>query len=242
MASLSERSRLSDATWTAFTEAIRFVVVPVVLVSLVTTHYPDLTTVFMPEIETYILFFGGMIVGASTLEAINRPGTYKRMLFGLAALAFVCLWLFVIFGGGIAQMKYQAFTVKFDMSKIVYIMLFGISLKGLLVISTFSSNRSKITDEVRRDEQDNALAATAVRRSPPRKRKPAQPSFSNMSRVAFQVTPDDAIGFSPPPPSPMRPARRTLAYKECPICGARAEHSETTCKNCGAWFPKESIR
>ena len=239
---MRERTGLSDATWTAFTQAIMYIVVPLVLVNLISTRFPDLTTAFTPDIKTYILFFGGMITASSALEAINKPGTYKRMLFGLTSLAFICMWLFVIFGGGIAEYSYQAFIVRFDMSKIVYIMLFGISLRALLVYSTFSAGRNHIVEQKRRERRADARLDAAPRPQHASHRRRTDPSFSDMSKVAFQVTPDDSVGFAPPPPPPQRPAQRSLAYKECQICGARAQAKETTCKNCGAWFPKNSVR
>jgi hypothetical protein len=240
-----ETNRLSDATWTAFTQALMYIVIPIVLMNLVTTRFPDLTTAFTSNIKTYIVFIGGMITASSALEAINRPGTYKRMLFGMTALAFICMWLFVIFGGGIVEYTYQAFIVRFDMSKIVYIMLFGISLKALLVYSTFSGGRDYVVEQKRRERLERLK--TTRRGSAPRpqkssRRRPAMPSFSDMSKVDFHVTPDDSVGFAPPPPPPQKPVQRTLAYKECQICGARASPKETTCKNCGAWFPKDTIR
>ena len=64
------------------------------------------------------------------------------------------------------------------------------------------------------------------------------PSFAAMSKMAFEVTHDDYIGFSPP--LPHTPVRRTLKTKECPVCGEKASRKELTCRNCGAWFPKES--
>jgi len=243
---MRQRSRLSDATWTAFTEAIRYVVVPIVLVRLITNNYPQLKTAFLPEIETYILFLGGMITAASTLEMANKPGTFKRMLFGISALGFVCLWLFVIFGGGIASFSYGAYFVRFDMSKIVYIMLFGISLKGLLVISTYSTHKRYLEEQERQKRREVLQEKAAARPKLATKRRPAVPVFSSMSRVAYEVTPDDSVGyFTPRPPAPPQahgtPAQRTLAYKQCPICGAKASLKETTCKKCGAWFPKDSL-
>jgi hypothetical protein len=238
---MRERSRLSDATWTAFTQAIMYILVPITLVNLVATRFPDLRTAYTSDIITYILFIGGMITASSALEAINKPGTYKRMLFGMTALAFICMWLFVIFGGGIAEYSYQGYFVRFDMSKIVYIMLFGISLKALLVYSTFSVGRGYLVDQERRERLATARQKAAPRPRHASRRRPPAPSFSNMSKVDFQVTPDDSIGFAPPPPT-QRAGQHTLAYKECQICGARAQTRETICKSCGAWFPKDSIR
>jgi hypothetical protein len=240
-----QKSRLSDATWTAFTEALRFVVVPVVLVNLVTNNYPQLTTAFMPDIKTYIIFFGGMITAASTLEASNKPGTWKRLLFGLTALAFVCMWLFVIFGGGVAHFTYGPYFVRFDMSKIVYIMLFGISLKGLLVISTFSTNKHYFEEQERKRKEERPARRLAARPKPVPRDKPSGPSFSSMSKMAFEVSHDDAVWYAPPPPPPppqSRSLQRTLAFKQCPICGAKASLKETTCKRCGAWFSQDSFR
>lgn len=239
------RNRISDATWTAFTEAIRFVVVPIVLITLVTTNYPQLETAFLPDIQGYILFFGGMIVFASTLECVHRPGTWKRLLYGMTALAFVCLWTFVIFGGGVAEFRYGPYDVRFDMSKLVYIMVVGLSLKGLLVINTFNENKYSARSEQRHMRQATALADAESRARKSGVRARARPaaaasSFAAFSKMAFEVTHDDYVGFSSP--LPRTPIKRTLASKECPICGAKAAPRELTCKNCGAWFPKDSVR
>lgn len=241
---MRHRSRLSDATWTAFTECIRFIVVPIVLVDLVMNNYPQLTHAFMPDIKTYMMFFGGMIAASSTLEAINKPGTFKRLLFGWSALGFVCMWLFVIFGGGVTQFTYGAYTVQFDISKIVYIMLVGVSLKGLLVLSTYRTHKRMLEDEAKQKKLE-ALREKTSRRRPSARRRTASPVFESFSKMAYEVTPDDAIGYVPPPPPPPMQAKhqqRTLAHKICPVCGAETAPHEPSCRNCGAWFSKETVR
>lgn len=238
---MKPRSRISDATWTAFTEAIRFVVIPLVLVDLVTRYYPQLDTAFMPDITMYILFFGGMIVVASTLEASNKPGSYKRLMFGLFTLAFVCMWLFVILGGGIATFSFGPYFVRFDISKIVYIMLFAVSLKAMLVFSTFTSFR----DSFEKDLKQARATAKPIQKRTPAKRRPAArprqsgPTFDTMSKVAYDVTSEEGVGSAlPPPPSEPEHARpySRPTYKACPICGAHSGINEKVCRDCGAWF------
>ncbi len=221
------KSRLSDATWTAFTESIRFVVVPIMLVSLITKNFPSLKTAFMPGLETFILAIGGLIVFASTLECANKPGTYKRLLFGLCAVAFVCLWTFVLFGGGVAEYDFAPYYVSFDMSKILYIVIAGLSLKGLLVIETYSSNKHLIAKEQAR------LAETEKTPRPVVRRKSAAwaPQFEALTKAPFKVTGDDEVGYEPP-----RKMESVNDWKECPVCGVKASLKETTCKHCGAWF------
>jgi len=220
------KSRISDATWTAFTESIRFVVVPIMLVNLISKNFPSLKTAFMPGLETYILVIGGLIVGASTLECANKPGTYKRLLFGLFAVAFVIFWTFVLFGGGVAKYDYGPYNVSFDMSKILYIVMAGLSLKGLLVIQTFSSNRHQVAKE------QALLAEQAVERPAARRRAAAwTPQFEALTKAPFRVTGDDEVGYEPP--AQREPVQQ---WKECPVCGVKASLKETTCKHCGAWF------
>jgi len=223
------RSRISDATWTAFTESIRFVVVPIMLVNLVMTNYPSLKTAFMPNLATYILIIGGLIVFASTLECANRPGTYKRLLFGLSAVAFVCFWTFVLFGGGVAEFSYPPYFVRFDMSKILYIVLLGIALKALLVVQTFTTNKHMVVEE--RVRRKAVRAAAAAPKPQPVSRVP---TFASLSKAAFRVTGDDEVGYEPPSPTTAKAA--VLDYQECPVCGVKASLQETTCKHCGAWF------
>ena len=238
---MKPRSRLSDATWTAFTEAIRFVVIPLVLVDLITRYYPQLDTAFMPNITTYIMFFGGMITASSALEVSNKPGSYRRLLFGLSTLAFVCMWIFVILGGGIATFAFGPYFVRFDISKIVYIMLFAVSLKAMLVFATFTSFRNTFEKEVKQAR----AAARPVQKRAPVKRKPAAkprphgPAFDSMSKVAYDVTSDEGVGSASPPPPPEPELARSYkmpTYKVCPICGAHSDVSEKVCRDCGAWF------
>ena len=243
---MSQRNRLSDAVWTAFTEAIRFIVIPIVLVDLITTNYPDLSTVFMPEIGLYILFFGGMITAASTLEVANKPGTFRRLLFGMSALAFLCLWIYVILGGGVATFEFDPYFVRFDMSKIVLIMLFGISLKGLLVVSTYTAHKSYLVEKERQQKAEARATREheTARKQLIVKQKASGPSLSRMSKVAFQVTADDSVGYSPGSQVDSTPHHheRTLATKTCPVCGTKSSSKESVCRNCGAWFEHGSHR
>jgi hypothetical protein len=252
------KSRISDSVWTAFTESLRFVVIPLVLLDLVTKNYPLLTTPFMEQINQYVLFFGGMVVAASTLEAMNKPGTFKRMLFGLGSLAFACMWLFVIFGGGISEFTYGPYHVRFDMTPLVYIMLVGVSLKGMLVIDSYAVNKGKLLEHDRRakEEKEQAKKEAARARQAARLRG-TSPDFSAYSKVKYEVTHDESIvGHEPPPPPPPPPplpsepsaspsgakATRTVKFKVCPVCGERALANETVCRSCGAWFSRGSFR
>ncbi|MEM2891321.1 MAG: zinc ribbon domain-containing protein [Thermoplasmata archaeon] len=246
---MTHKSGLSDSVWTAFTEAIRFVVVPLALIELVTSNYPLLTTPFMPYIREYILFFGAMVVAASTLEAMNRPGTFKRLLFGLSALAFVGLWLAVLFGGGIAEFTYGPYHFRLDLTKLVYIMLVGISLKALLVVDTYLVHQPQLAEEAAKKRMEEAEA----RRVAARTRKAAHQvkhtiPLEHMTKVAYEVTPDTSVGYSPPPapekvssPTPP-PSQTAVRHRTCPICGERVRSTESVCPNCGAWLTRDSFR
>jgi hypothetical protein len=169
----------------------------------------------------------------------GRPGTYTRMLFGLTALVFVCMWLYVIFGGGVAEVRWGPYFVTFDISKIVYLMLLGISLKGLLVVSTFSTARTEEIKraKLRRMEQAREKADAAKARPVPKARAQDGMQFSGFSRTAFEVTADDLVGHVPePPPIPTEPG-----MKICEMCGAKAPERDYVCKSCGAWFPRDTV-
>jgi ribosomal protein L40E len=237
---MSGKGRLSDAVWTAFTEALRFIVVPLVLVDLVTSNYPQLSTAFMSEIGTFVMFFGGMIVASSTLEAIHRPGTYKRLLFGMCGLAFVGMWMFVIFGGGIAEFSYGPYFVRFDITKIVYIVLAGISLKALLVYMTFSVNRRAEVERARKRRVEDAEKLRQQARNAKKMkaaRAAATLSFERMSSAEFDVTADDDIGYTPSAYVKDLPT----GMKICEVCGAQSPTKDYVCKNCGSWFPRDSV-
>ncbi len=220
------RSRISDTVWTLFTETIRFIVVPIVLIDLVKTNWPQLSTAFFGDIVPLTLGFGVLIVATSTLEVANKPGTFKRMFFGISSLAFLALWLFVVFGGGIASFTYYPYQFRFDMSKIVYIMLIGISLKALLTFRTYSDNRHLVAEERKRLPPPPP---------PPPRRRTTSPEFGTMSRVAYQVTSDDDIGYSSAKP-PIEDELHPGAMGKCPVCGNEVESEERSCPSCGAWL------
>lgn len=199
----------------------------------------------MADIEMYIMVFGGMIVAASTLEAAYRPGSFHRLLFGLSAIAMLCLWVFVIFGGGVAEVSYGPYFVRFDITKIVYIIMFGISLKALLVIQTYSVSRK--AEEQRAREQRASLAKKRIELAQVQSKTRPRPkpvhaeavkSFSDFSKAEYEVTADDLVGYSPLKVSTPLPE----GMKECEICGTRAPVKDYVCKNCGAWFPSDTIR
>ncbi|MBE0517885.1 MAG: hypothetical protein IH630_01510 [Thermoplasmata archaeon] len=239
---MTRKNRVSDAVWTSFTEALRFVIVPLILVDLVTNNYPQLSTTFMPNIEMFVVFFGGMIVASSTLEAIHRPGTYKRMLFGITALIFVCMWLFIIFGGGIAQFYFGPYFVEFDMTKIVYVILFGISLKSLLIMMTFTTSRNAEIERARKHrvelakkrQDETAMHARVVRKA---SATPRHGAFERLIQAEFDVTADDEVGFTSGP----HPRDLPKGIKVCEVCGVQSPTKDYVCKNCGAWFPKDTV-
>ena len=202
---------------------------------LITDNYPQLATAFMPDIKMYVMFFGGMIVASSTLEAAHRPGTHLRMIFGLSAIAFVCLWFFVVFGGGVAEITYGPYFVRFDMSKIVYIIMFGLSLKSLLVVSTYSDFKAAERERARKRRLEAAEMRARTSRPKPTP-QPRSSAFASMRRTAFEVTADDEIDHvSSMPPRPV-----AKGMKACEVCGAEASVKDYVCRNCGEWFPSDS--
>jgi hypothetical protein len=212
-----------------------------VLVNLVTQHYPQLATAFMENIKVYVIFFGGMIVASSTLEVAYRPGSYKRLLFGLSAIAFICMWFFVIFGGGVAEIQYGPYFVRFDMTYLVYIILVGLSLKGLLVLATFSEHRRIEEERARKRRVELAKARAAAARAKKAETVAAHTprmSFGDMLRAEFEVSADDEIGYAPG--MPPRPTPKGM--KVCEVCGAKAPTKDYVCRNCGGWFSSDSIK
>ncbi len=212
-------------------------VVPLVLVDLVTSNYPQLSTAFMANIQMYVAFLGGMIVASSTLEAFYRPGTHKRMLFGLSTLAFVCLWFFAVFGGGIAQFSYPPYFIRFDISKIVYIIIVGLSLKSLLVVQTFRTWKHAEVERARKQRAEAEARKAAPARRVVRRVVGAS-SFESMTRVEYKVTADDEIGVASRLPAKSRGTRGT----ECPVCSLACAPGDLVCKNCGAWLKHGKIK
>ena len=203
--------------------------------NLITENYPQLATAFMPQIQMFVLFFGGMVVASSTLEAAHRPGTYTRMMFGLFAVAFVCMWFFIVFGGGVAELTYGPYFVRFDMSMIIYIVIVGLSFKGLLVVSTFYDFKGHERERARKKRLEQMEMKARASRPMPTPQSRSSPS-SAMRSTEFEVTADDDIDHALSVPA--RPVAKGM--KVCEVCGAEAPVKDYVCRNCGEWFPSDS--
>ncbi|MCJ7561946.1 MAG: hypothetical protein MUO84_02920, partial [Thermoplasmata archaeon] len=128
------------------------------------------------------------------------------------------------------------------MTKIVYVILFGISLKSLLIMMTFTTRRNAEIERARKHrvelakkrQDETAMHARVVRKA---SATPRHGAFERLIQAEFDVTADDEVGFTSGP----HPRDLPKGIKVCEVCGVQSPTKDYVCKNCGAWFPKDTV-
>lgn len=217
-----EKRRRIAVTITFFAEAIRFIIIPLILLMLVLSQFPLLTPDMAARIPRSLILFGGMVALFSAMEAYFPKGTYLKMIFGLLSVATLCGWFWSIFNGEELTFPYGRANIAINIVDLMLVIIAAISLKGLLHVTSFMAaseeNRRREATLVRKREE---RAATRARK--------------------FEVIPDNDVhesGFlhwyheieleEPPPPEDM--------LTTCPVCFREVQDTEKICPDCGAWL------
>jgi len=218
--SKKEKRRQMAASISFFSEAIRFIIIPLVLIELVINQFPLLTPEMSVRIANNLILFGGLVAIFSGLEAYFQRGTKIKMLFGLLSITTLCVWFWAIFSGGGLSFPYGPLNILIDASALVLLIIFAISLKGLHHIFRYLIAREELKQEEAKEQ-----AIREKRRVPMR-----------------AVVADDAIHepsflywyHEPEPPHPATYSRR------CPVCLCGVSTEDRICPDCGAWIRDES--
>lgn len=209
-----DRKRRIAATIAFFSEAIRFIVLPLMILYLVISNFPFLIpeTVFR-QAATSLIMFGGIIAFSSSMEAYFPLGSKLKMIFGVISIATLCAWFWFLFSKEIIVITFGSLVITLDLFGLSMVILFAVSLKGLLPIGQYMMAR----EQARRKRSEKRPVSDRF----PRGSSPA-------SLISYIGEARPSQEFEPPPPEDF------IAY--CPICGAGIPPEADICPCCGAWI------
>jgi len=219
-----EMRRRIHATIAFFSEAVRFVIIPLILLELIMGNFPLITPAMASRIARNLIIFGGLTALFSSLEAYFPRGSWLKMFFGILSIATLCTWFWAIFEGREISFSYGPVFIEIDVVDLVLLIIIAISLKGMLHVLKFliASREQRAREEAEE-----------------RKRREEVPYIPITGPV---VLPDNEVHepeflhwYSKPEPPP--PESDTVS---CPICFKELNPNVKICPDCGAWLRSAS--
>ena len=208
-----DRKRRLAATIAFFSEAVRFIVLPLLLLYIIMSNFPILTPeASFRRMATSMMLFGGLIAFSSSMEAYFPLGTKLKMIFGVISIATLCAWFWFLFSKENIVIPFGSLVITIDLLGLLLLILFALALRGLLPVGQYLTAR---------EEQRKKAAKAAVPKHIIREAAPAQ-------RAVYIATIEPSEELEPPPPDDFT--------VECPSCGLRISPRDDVCPFCGAWI------
>lgn len=218
-----DRKQRIAATIAFFSEAIRFIIIPLVLLFIIMSNFPMLVGGAFPQMANSLILFGGLLALFAALEAYFQKGSSLKMIFGLLAVVTLCGWFWFVFTGKDMTFPYGPVTISLDIVGLVLLILIVVSLKGILPVVQYMLSK----DEFQRKKQKIAEAAAMKAKKTTAKVRVEAPVATALTWV--KKSDDDQ---EPPPPEDF--------VMQCPICKSVISPKDNSCPHCGAWIRQKA--
>lgn len=213
--SKSEKAKTKTHTVAAviafFSEIIRFIVIPLVLLNVLIGAYPLLSHETVTQMASGLMVFGALVAIFVAMETYFPKGSVLKFIFGVLAIATLCLWFWYLLNSGSIRFSMGALQVAINITGLAFVILAAVAIKGLLPLAQFF---------VYRGDLRRAKVAVASADAPVQK---AQATTVSPPSVAPSSAEEE-----PPPPEDF-----TVT---CPICKWRIPATDDVCPKCGAWI------
>ena len=202
------------ATIAFFSELIRFVIIPLILIDVIMSYYPLLSQETATWLASHLLVIGAFVALFVAMETYFPRGSYLKLTFGIFAVVTLCIWFWFLLETGSIQFPFGPISISINVFGLALVILFAVALKGLLPVTQFIIARG----EMRRKAEASASGV----------------EFSEETTSAAAVAPvvetstQDSVAEEPPPPDDF--------LVNCPVCGSKIPASQDVCPNCGAWI------
>ncbi|MEM3038571.1 MAG: zinc ribbon domain-containing protein [Thermoplasmata archaeon] len=208
-----DRKRRIAATIAFFSEAVRFIVLPLLLLYIIMSNFPILTPeASFRRMATTLMMFGGLIAFSSSMEAYFPLGSRLKMIFGIISIATLCAWFWFLFSKENIVIPFGSLVITIDLFGLLLFILFALALRGLLPVGQYLTAK---------DEQRRKAARKPVPKHIVRGAAPAQ-------RAVYIASIESSEELEPPPPDDF-----TI---DCPSCGSKISPRDDICPFCGTWI------
>ena len=181
----------------AILAAIKFLVLPVVIVTIIISLLSDVGGDVIPvdkleAIQTSLMIFSIPVIASAFLVGFYPKGSYSRMTFGVIYVLLVCLWIWYAFQGGRLNADMEMIGAGVDFSPLLLLIVFATSLKAVYYISEAPSYREDFLRKINIESAAEPSAAPAPMMSEDEAEGQPQPSEEGLaterSPEAEQVT------------------------------------------------------
>jgi hypothetical protein len=200
-----------------FSELIRLVIVPLVLIDLIMGFYPLLSPDIATRLASNLLIIGALVAIFVAMETYFPRGSKSKLIFGILAVVTLCVWFWSLLNNGSIQFPYGPLSVSINIIGLAIVILVSVALKGLLPVGQFIVARG----EMKRKRLASASAAGETPSGPVPAPAPVAPKPSKSHSAS-------STEEEPPPPDDF--------LIRCPICESKISASKDVCPNCGAWI------
>jgi hypothetical protein len=205
------------ATIAFFSELIRFVIIPLILIDVIMSYYPLLSQETATWLASHLLVIGAFVALFVAMETYFPKGSWLKLTFGIFAVATLCVWFWFLLDMGSIKFPFGPLSISINIIGLATVILVAVALKGLLPVAQFIVAREEMN-------RKRMAPASAARESP---------SVSTPSIAHVAPTPSVSLSTSsseeePPPPDDF--------LVSCPVCKSKIPASKDVCPNCGAWI------
>jgi hypothetical protein len=202
------------ATIAFFSELIRFVIIPLILIDVIMSYYPLLSQETATWLASHLLVIGAFVAVFVAMETYFPRGSWLKLTFGIFAVATLCVWFWFLLDTGSIKFPFGPLSISINIIGLAIVILIAVALKGLLPVAQFI---------VAREEMKQKGKASATAEEPASGSVPAPVSPSLFAPPTSSSTEEE-----PPPPDDF--------LVSCPVCKSKIPASKDVCPNCGAWI------
>jgi len=205
------------ATIAFFSELIRFVIIPLILIDVIMSYYPLLSQETASWLASHLLVIGAFVALFVAMETYFPRGSWLKLIFGIFAVVTLCVWFWFLLDTGSLEFPFGPLSISINIIGLITVILVAVALKGLLPVAQFIVAR----EEMKRKRMASASAAGESTSGPAPAPVPAAPAPSVSSSAS-------SAEEEPPPPDDF--------LVSCPVCKSKISASKDVCPNCGAWI------
>jgi len=205
------------ATIAFFSELIRFVIIPLILIDVIMSYYPLLSQETATWLASHLLVIGAFVAVFVAMETYFPKGSWLKLMFGIFAVATLCVWFWFLLDTGSIEFPFGPLSISINIIGLAIVILIAVALKGLLPVAQFIVAREEMK------QKSKASAAMAGEPAPG-----SAPASAPVTPSPIRSPTDSSTEEEPPPPDDF--------LVSCPMCKSKIPASKDVCPNCGAWI------